>query len=279
MSERAESSTAAGVATLRAAHQLLDGEPKILDDPIAVRLLDPGTLERIRREPELFAHPGALALRSHVVLRSRFTEDRLAEAVGRGVGQYVVLGAGFDTFAYRQPEWAHGLRLFEVDHPASQRAKVARLTAAGVALPANLELVPIDFEHVTIEEGMARSGFDPRLPALFSWLGVTMYLTLPAIDAVLSFVAALPPGTEVVLTFAHPDAPDTPGGRLAAAAAALGEPWISRFTSGELAQRLYDHGFSHVAFLRPPEATDRYFRGRTDALLPPRRSSLVSAIV
>src|SRR6185295_7352687 len=121
------------------------------------------------------------------------------------------------------------LQLFEVDHPASQRAKRERLAAAGVALPPNLTFVPIDFEHVTIEQGLAASPFDRTRPAFFSWLGVTMYLTEDAIDAVLRFVASLPRGSELVLTFAHPDPPDSPGGRLAAAAAALGEPWLSRF--------------------------------------------------
>ena len=120
MAERNSSSTALRVAELRAAHQLVDGEPKILTDPVILRLLDADVLDKIRAHPEMLSVPWVVGMRSHVLLRSRYTEDRLAEAVGRGVNQFVILGAGYDTFAYRQPEWANRLRIFEVDHPASQ---------------------------------------------------------------------------------------------------------------------------------------------------------------
>ena len=139
--ERGSSSTAMRVAELRAAHLLMDGEPKILDDRIVLRLLDPDTIEKIRRHGEELNAPWLLGMRSHVLLRSRYAEDRLEEAVNRGVDQFVILGAGYDTFAYRQPPWTSGLKIFEVDHPASQRAKRERLKAAGIETPSNLAFV------------------------------------------------------------------------------------------------------------------------------------------
>src|SRR5262245_19591796 len=144
--ERSASTTALGVAALRAFHHLIDHEPKILDDPIVPHLIDRGTIDQIRSQSERFRHPMSASLRSHVVLRRRYTEDRLAEAVQRdGIAQYVILGAGLDTFAYRQPPWASQLRIFEVDHPASQAVKRQRLEQAGIPLPANLEFAAIDF--------------------------------------------------------------------------------------------------------------------------------------
>ena len=248
MTDRAASATALAVATLRAAHQLLDGSPKILDDPVVLRLLDPEVITRVQTHPERFAEPGVRRLLNHVVTRSRCAEDRLAEAAARGVEQYVVLGAGSDTFAYRQPAWASRLRIFEVDHPASQAAKRARLAAAGIAPPSNLEYVAIDFESTSLVDGLARSPFDPRSPAFVSWLGVMVYLTQPAIDAVFSLVASLPAPSEIVFTFTAPKAPDEPD-EIAERAAAAGEPWLTRIEPERLEHQLRAHGFRAVTFL------------------------------
>src|SRR5271157_5401130 len=141
--QRNFSRTALGVAALRAVHQLLDGEPKILDDPIAARLLSADVLQQIQSNPARIHEPPDRGLRSHVVLRSRYAEERMAEAVQRGVRQCVILGAGFDTFAYRQPDWARSLRIYEVDHCATQAEKRQRLQAAGIPIPANLEFVAV----------------------------------------------------------------------------------------------------------------------------------------
>jgi methyltransferase (TIGR00027 family) len=245
---RAASATALAVATLRAAHQLIDGTPKILDDPVVLKLLDPEVIARVRAQPERFAEPNVRRLLTHVVTRSRVAEDRLAEAVARGVRQCVVLGAGYDTFAYRQPAWASSLRIFEVDHPASQSAKRTRLADAGIATPPNVEYVAIDFESTSLREGLARSIFNAHAPAFISWLGVMVYLTAPAIDAVFSFAASLPASSELVLTFTAPKPPDE-SDEIAERAAVAGEPWLTRIEPEALERQLRGHGFDVVTFL------------------------------
>ena len=248
MTDRAASATALGVATLRAAHQLLDGDQRILDDPVVLRLLGPEVIARVQANPERFAEPNVRRLLTHVVTRSRCAEDRLAEAVARGVHQCVVLGAGFDTFAYRQPPWASALRIFEVDHPASQQAKVARLAAAGITIPPNVEYVAIDFETTSLRDGMLRSRFNASAPAFISWLGVMVYLTQSAIDAVFAFVASLPPSSEIVFTFTPPPEVGAADG-LASRAAEVGEPWLTRVEPESLERQLRNHGFGTVQFL------------------------------
>jgi methyltransferase (TIGR00027 family) len=272
-----------GVALLRAAHQVLDGAPPILRDPVAFALLDPAAEARMREHADRFAAPHARALRAHVVLRSRYAEDRLADAFGRGVRQYVVLGAGLDTFAYRQPAWAATLRVFEVDQPASQQAKRERLAAGGIGIPANVRLVGVDFERQTLRDALAAGGVDLAAPVFFSWLGVTMYLSEDAVLAVLRTVAALPAESEIVFTFAQPDravpSPDPAHQTMAERAAAVGEPWLSFFEPAELEARLRGLAFREVSFLTPAEADERYFAGRTDGLSAPRRTSICAGIV
>ena len=283
VTERRSSSTAVSVSTLRAVHQLLDDEPKILDDPIAPRLLDPATRQRIWSHAAQFQTAKAKRLRAHIVIRSRYAEDRLAEAVRRGVGQYVALGAGDDTFACRQPAWARGLRIFEVDHPASQRAKRDRLQSARIPVPPNVTFVALDFERDGLPAGLRRAGFDPGRPAFVSCLGVLVYLSGGAIDAVFRFVASLPPSSEMVFTFARQagTAADTSRGRdsAAVAAAAVGEPWLTRFEPARLVHRLLRVGFSDVALLTPADIEQRYVRDRRDGLRAPRRIRLVRAVV
>ena len=276
---REASRTALGVAALRAAHRILDAEPWILDDPIAIRLLDPDPATKLHESVRL-QQPLARALRSHVLLRSRIAEDRLEAAVAEGLNQCVILGAGYDTFAYRQPAWARGLRIFEVDHPASQATKLERVRRAGLEAPPNLVHAPIDFERTSLEEGLRRAGFDADDLAFFSWLGVTMYLTLPAIEAVFRFVGALPAGSRMVLTFAQPEQEEDRGpSSLADLAASVGEPWLTRFTPGELTASLRRAGFRAVHILAPEEARDRYYAGRADGLPAPRRASIAYAEV
>jgi len=284
MAERDSSTTALRVAQLRAAHLLLDGEPKILDDWVALRLFDAATLEQIRANTEALNAKWVMGLRSHVLLRSRYAEDRLAEAVRRGMGQYVILGSGYDTFAYRQPEWARELKIFEVDHPASQRAKRERLQAGGIEAPPNLEFVAIDFEHVSLRDGLAASGLDFGRPAFFSCLGVLVYLTAEAADAVFRLAASFPEMSEIVFTYSAPDSSLSAEeaarrATINAMVEAMGEPWRTHFEPEALAQKLRDFGFSEVSFLKTAEAEARYFQGRTDGLRAPRREPLVSAVV
>jgi methyltransferase (TIGR00027 family) len=268
------------VALLRAVHQVLDGDPKILDDPVALRLLDPAAGDHIRKHAERFAGDGARGLRAHVVLRSRFAEDRLAGAVARGVRQCVVLGAGLDTFAYRQPAWAREMAIFEIDHPASQDEKRRRLAAGGVAIPGNVRHVAVDFELEPLPDALVRGGVDVTAPVFFTWLGVLMYLTEAAGDAVLGTVAALPPGTEIVFTFSQPEGVRrSEGPSLAERAAELGEPWLTRYTPAELEAKLRAFGFTEVELLDPADAAILYFRDRSDGLAPPRRTSIARARV
>jgi len=280
--ERRASMTAIGVAALRAVHQVMDDEPKILDDSVIVSLLGAEAIEKIRQQSERFHAREARGLRSHVVLRSRYSEDRLADAgVGRGIRQYVILGAGLDTFAYRQPAWARDLRIFEVDQPASQRTKREKLQAAGIAVPPNVTFVEADFEHVSLHDMLVGAGFSMREPAFISWLGVTVYLTEPAIDAVFQFVASLPASSEIVFTFYTKDSPggeeDSP---LAARVAQVGEPFRTWFEPAALEQKLRGFGFSDVSFLTPEHAAERYFpQRRADGLPAPRRINTASAIV
>lgn len=283
MPDRSSSQTALAVAVLRAAHQLLDAEPKVLDDSVVMRLLGGEVARRILEHPERYRGAEAMALRSHVLARSRFAEDRLADAVRSGVRQYVVLGAGLDTFAFRQPLWAHALRVFEVDHPASQNAKLERLAAAGIAVPANVAFAPIDFEREALRDGLLRHGVKLHERVFLSWLGVMVYLTEDAIDLVFRTVAALPPGSEIAFTFAQPRSPGElrSDGRtsLAERALAAGEPWVSLFEPEALRAKLLGHGFSVVGFLSPDDTRARYFAGRADGLSPPRRTSIGSARV
>jgi methyltransferase (TIGR00027 family) len=278
------SKTALAVAVLRAVHQLADQTPRILDDPATLKILDPALIEQIRVDPSRYQTPQAMALRAHVVIRSRYAEDRLAEAVlQRGICQYILLGAGLDTFPYRQPEWAHALHIFEVDQPASQGEKQQRMHKAGIPIPANVEFVPIDFERTPVAEGLRASSFDPTLPTFISWLGVMVYLSEAATEAVFRFVARLPRGSEIVFTFSQPlpdrkkVAGDTP--TLAERAAKHGEPWKLFITPQDLVPRLHELGFSSVSVPTRDEIEARYIRQRQDGLHAAKRATLASAVV
>lgn len=275
-SEPAASRTADGVATLRAMHQLLDAKPPILDDPVSVALIGRARVDAIRANADRASVPAVAGLRSHIVLRSRYAEDRLAAAVSRGVSQAVALGAGLDTFAYRQPAWAAGLRVFEVDHRASQRMKRDRLAAAGVVVPGNVVFVAVDLDAEPLGPGLAAAGFDAGSPAFVSCLGVLAYLAPATVDRVFDWVASLSRGSEFVFTIAQPAAGPERG--TAARAAELDEPWRTRLDPETVVARLTDLGFESVTFLEPAEAA-AYFAGRSDSLRPPRRISIARAVL
>jgi methyltransferase (TIGR00027 family) len=273
MSQKAASRTALATAHMRAAHQLLDPPPRILEDPAAVAVLGPDAEQRILELAERAQTPEGRALRAHMVLRSRFAEDRLAAAVDRGVTQYVILGAGFDTFAVRQPPWARSLRILEVDHAGTQDLKRAHLAAAGLVVPPNAGFATIDFERESLRDGLLRQGISPAARTFFSWLGVTMYLQKSAIDAVLRSVAQFPAGSEIVLTFAS--ASNTPR-PIAERAAHVGEPWLSFFEPAEMRDELLAAGFTTVELLTPAVAQERYFR-QGSSLPTPQRTTIVAA--
>jgi methyltransferase (TIGR00027 family) len=277
---QAASQTALGTAYMRAVHQMLDGEPKVLDDPVAVRLLGPDAQVRIQANADAYRRPMAEALRAHVVLRSRFTEDRLVEAVQRGVTQYILLGAGLDTFAFRQPQWAQSVRILEVDHPQTQLFKRQLMNAADLQPAPNVSYLSVDFERESLQEGLLRQGVALDQPTFFSWLGVTMYLHEPAIDAVLRFVAGFPAGSEIVLTFSQPPDDNNPAAAwVAARTAEMNEPMVSFFTPAAIEVKLRRAGFSHIEFLSPKEAEIRYFSQRPLDLPVPKRTAIVAAQV
>lgn len=258
------SKTALGVAIRRAAHQLVD-LPPVLDDPIAVRLVGSGYRGKMGRA----AHRIGRDLRAFVAARSRYAEDQLAEAVELGVRQYVVLGAGLDTFAYRNPH--SGLWVFEVDFPATQEWKRELLGEAGIALPEELRFVPLDFEHQTLAEGLAEAGLDRDAAAFFGWLGVVPYLTPEAFRATLDVIAQLPAGTG--LSFDYAVAPErlSAVGRkafdaLAGRVAAAGEPFQLFFTPEEMAAELGWAGFGRYEQVDSDDLNERYFKDRADGL-------------
>jgi methyltransferase (TIGR00027 family) len=263
--------TAQRVAQSRAAHLLLDSPPPVLDDPIALAILGRGAEHTIRLQRLRFDAPPARHLRAFLLVRSRIAEEALDAALARGIRQYVVLGAGLDTFAYRNPYPPTALRVFEVDHPATQEWKLTLLAQAGIPLPDSLSRVPVDFECDTLAGALAAGGFDRSTPSFFSWLGVTMYLSAPAVTATLSYIAALPRGSAVVFDYAVPPQSLGPArrafyrGRLLRVAAA-GEPWRSFFVPAQLDAELAALGFTRREDLGPEQLNARYFAGRSDRL-------------
>ena len=240
-------------------------KPLILKDPVVLQLLGPG----YEHDMERASHSVARDFRAFMAVRSRYAEDLLAEAVRVGVTQYVVLGAGLDTFAYRNPY--PGLQVFEVDFPATQEWKRAKLAESGITEPANLTFVPLDFEHHTLAEGLAEAKFDVTKPAFFGWLGVVPYLTRPAFEASLATIGALPVGTGVCFDYALDPATLTPLRRavfdaLAERVARAGEPFQLFFTPEELEQTLRRAGFSRVEHADRAAMNERYFNGRADGL-------------
>lgn len=258
------SKTALRVAIRRAAHQLID-RPPILDDAIAARLVG----NKYARDMERAQHRVARDFRCYIAARSRYVEDRLAEAVASGVAQYVVLGAGLDTFAYRNPFPA--LRVFEVDFPATQEWKREMLEEAEIALPANLTFVPMDFERQTLAEGLAGTGFDARRPAFFGWLGVTPYLTLDVFRSTLGAVEQLPAGSGVCFDFASSPKTLSPQRRrvfdgLSERVAAAGEPFRLFLLPEEMDLELRRAGFRRIEQADAERLNELYFKNRADGL-------------
>jgi methyltransferase (TIGR00027 family) len=259
--------TALWAAKQRALHQIHADEPKILADTVAARLLG-ADFDRA----EL---PVSGAGSSSVVLRSRWSEDSLCAAAEAGASQLVILGAGLDTFAYRQPAWARGLKVFEVDHHASQEDKRRRLHEAGLSLPSNLEFVPIDFERTTLREGLKASSLDFGRKTFFSCLGVMGYLTVEAVMAIFRVVAEFPAGSQIAFTFFTARPPS----EVSSMTSKVGETLHSHFDPDELARELRGMGFSGFDRLSTTDAERRYFLGRTDGLTVPEWPAMAVATV
>jgi methyltransferase (TIGR00027 family) len=254
----------------RAAHQIYDAPPLIFDDPIAVSILGPYAAEIERtpgRNPAHKLRPFSIALRAFLVARSRYAEDLLAQAVARGITQYVLLGAGLDTFAHRNPYPT--LRVFEVDHPATQQWKRELLLASHLPTPPNLTYAPVDFEHQTLPAQLRATGFDSAAPTFFAWLGVVPYLTREAFRATIAFVAARPLGTGIVFDYAQPREALPPREQLAFDSLAsrvrlAGESFQLFFTPARIAAEL--NAFYDLEDLGSPEINERYFANRADDL-------------
>lgn len=249
----------------RAAHQLLD-RPLVFEDPFALKIIGPdaATATEAKADSRVSA-----SFRAFMALRSRYSEDELAAAVERGVRQYVVLGAGLDTFAWRNP-WPD-LHVFEVDFPATQHWKRQRLANVGMGEPPSLTFAPVDFESQTLSDGLLAAGFQNDQAAYFSWLGVTMYLTREAFESTLSFIGGLPSGSGVTFDYAvdrselglfEKMALD----RLSRKVASLGEPFQLFFQSAELAATMRSLGFADLEDMGSDELNARYFAGRADGL-------------
>lgn len=271
----APDSTAVRTALWRAMHVQVDAPPHVLEDEIGLKLAVPDSGWRER--PDM--HPqGTAAFRASIVARARFIEDLVTEQVSHGVHQYVILGAGLDTFAQRRPEIASRLHIFEVDQPAAQTWKRQRLIDLGFGVPEWLRLVPVDFEAGDDWwQRIAAAGFDRSQPAVVTSTGVSMYLTREAIVATLRQVAALAPGSTFAMTFLLPielaDPEVRPGLQMAEKGArASGTPFLSFFTPAEMLALAREAGFKHAEHVSAVTLTQRYFAGRTDGFRPPNHA-------
>jgi methyltransferase (TIGR00027 family) len=253
------SRTALAAASHRAAHQILE-KGSIFSDPLAARILGIDA-ETLAREAE--AQPLRRGMRIFIAVRTRFAEDSLAAAVERGVSQLVVLGAGLDTYAYRTKP-GDRLRIFEVDHPATQEWKRQRLADAAIPIPNSLTFAPTDFERQSLSEGLAAAGFDSSQQTFFTWLGVVPYLTAEAFWATLRFIVSLPNSTHVVFDYSNPPSSFSEEARAnyekrAARVAELGEAWLTHFETDELSAKLHQLGFTEIEDIGPRQIADRYF--------------------
>jgi methyltransferase (TIGR00027 family) len=266
--------TAVRVALWRALHVEVDSPPHVIEDEVGLRLVAPDDGWRTRPDMSSFTRP----FRASIVARARFIEDLVAAQAARGVRQYVILGAGLDTFVQRWPELASRLVVFEVDRPGPQAWKRQRLLDLGLGVPSFLRFVPVDFEAVDAWwERLVASGFDADRPAVVASTGVSMYLTREAIEATLRQIAALASGSTLAMSFMLPiemtDPEVRPGiERAMAGARANGTPFISFFSPEEMLALARDAGFREVQHVSAATLAERYFAGRKDGLRPPNNS-------
>jgi methyltransferase (TIGR00027 family) len=273
-------STAVRVALWRALHTETDPPPHVLEDEIGLQLVAPGDGWRARPDMD---PDGTRGFRASIVARARFIEDLVAEQAGHGVAQYVLLGAGLDTFAQRRPEIASRMRVFEVDQPGPQAWKRQRLTELGYGVPDWLRLVPVNFEqNGSWWQELAVAGFDPGQPAVVASTGVSMYLSKDATAATLRQLAGLASGSTLAMTFLLPrdllgDA-DRAGLRAAdQGARASGTPFVSFYEPQEMLAMAREAGFAGVRHVSGASLGERYFGGRSDGLRPSTGEDFVVA--
>ena len=270
----AAESTAVRVALWRALHVQVDSPPHVLEDEIGLKLAAPEDGWRDRPDMSPFTKP----FRASILARARFIEDLVTEQTGRGVGQYVILGAGLDTFVQRRPEIASRLRIFEVDQPGPQAWKKQRLIELGFGIPEGLRFVPVNFEAgESWQERLMGAGFDAGKPAVVASTGVSMYLTREANAATLRSIAKFATSSTFVLSFLLPvgiaDPEVRPGiERAVEGARKSGAPFLSFFTPEEILALAREAGFRKIQHVSAAALGDRYFSGRTDGLRPPKNS-------
>jgi methyltransferase (TIGR00027 family) len=270
-------------AAARAAHLIVDGDPKIFEDTVAFALLGSGADELIAFHRNSTDPAFAAALRVITTTRSRYVEGRLVEAVRRGVDQYLIVGAGLDTFAYRSP-LVPVPRVFEVDHPDMQSWKLSCLDQAHITVPAHVEFAAVDFERDWLHDRLIDAGFDVNRPSFITCLGITQYLSHAAVATTLSTLGGLAPGSEVTVEYVLPtelrdEAGRNLGNQLTPLAAALGEPWLSFFSPAEMTTLLESCGFAVVEHLTQRDQVDPALWQRSDGLRPNALSQLARAKV
>lgn len=290
--------TALTAAAARAAHLIVDNEPVIFADTLAQAMLGERADELIAYHRDHGTHPVLAGARAQVTCRSRYAEDRLAESVERGIGQYVLLGAGLDSFAYRSP-LAGRVRVFEVDHPATQAYKRRVCGAAGGVCGAaggggatedgrlavrDVRFAGVDLGRDSLEEALVRAGFDAGRPAFVSWLGVAMYLEMSAVEATVALLGGLAPGSELVVDYMLPAGLRDAAGQMYAdlvgqAAAEWGEPWRSMFAPQDMAALLTGHGFGPVRDVGQREMIPAAAWERSDALRPAELARIAHAAI
>jgi methyltransferase (TIGR00027 family) len=291
--ERGPDVMAVTTALWRASHLRLDAPPHVLEDEIGLRLVrDTDTLA-------VFLGPGPTGgpdawlghpfmgekfrrWRASMVARARLAEDIVEEQVDRGCDQYVILGAGLDSFALRRVDLVRHLRVFEVDEPATQAWKRRRLNELGFAQPPTLFFVPVDFERQTWVAEIVNTGFDRLRPAVVSSIGVTQYLSVDAIQAMLGDVVGLAPGSVCVCSFVLPGhliEPDEQEMRAEteARAAASGHPWLSSLPPEAICRLAEGAGFADVRLVTADDLAGRYFVGRVDGLRPSSQNAYLIA--
>ena len=282
MEDGSPSQTALMVAVLRAHHCHFAPEPKILKDTTALPLSGMADLDAVKDYKngviEFFsglssretAESFVQQITDSVCMRSRLVEERLTKARKQGLEQLVILGAGLDSTAYRYTEQLNGLPVFEIDHPATQHWKKTRLTECNINLPDNLKFVGFDFENQTLADALEAGGVRSNAVTMFTWLGVQMYLTPATVQATLAVLGKFPPGSQLIMDFAMPDAthPDEqlqdPVGELNRVVSEMGEPFESTYTEQELETCLKEAGFSDVSFYTVERILDSFLNGNRD---------------
>ena len=271
MKQNCYSVTAYKAALMRAAHQILDN-PKVFEDPIALKIIDDRGNSEIHLKKRTFKTRLHSYLRAGVVARSRFAEDELSAAIKRGIRQYIILGAGLDTFAYRNPHASANLKIFEVDYPASQEWKRQQLNETKIPIPENLSFVPTDFENQSLAKQLLEAGFRTDKPSFISWMGVTMYLTRESVMKTIKQISSfLTSGSGIVFDYVVPPSTQSFARRLvfqllARRLSGLGEPWMCFLDPASLVAELKALGFEQAVDIGPEEINTRFFNNRMDRL-------------